>query len=122
VYMVLCSQGEQTIKIIWACKTGKIIIFCGKNRNFSVCTSRHKLSTQHRICWSLLLKVIGAHHRVPGWPGGLGIVRIKSSQLLSWGHGVAGRGGSVGNARAKEGGEGVRVGGRIGIACMKTEL
>ena len=85
------------------------------NNFISILTSRHKLPTQHGICRGLLLIAIRAHHRVPSRSGGLGIVRVKSPQLLSPCHGVAGRGGSVGNARAKERGESVRVGGRSGI-------
>ena len=70
---------------------------------------------QHGIGRGLLLIAIRAHHRVPSRSGGLGIVCVKSPQLLSPCHGVAGRGGSVGNAGAKERGESVRVGGRSGI-------
>ena len=79
-------------------------------------TSRHKLPTQHGISRDLLLIAIRAHHRVSSRSGGLSIIRVKSPQLLSPCHGVAGRGWSVGNARAKERGEGVRVGGESGIA------
>ena len=113
--MYCVSKKWDTYKIIN--KIGMVINFC-RDINFTISrlhTSRHKLPTQHGIIWGLLLIAIRAHHRVPSQSGGLGIVRVKSPQLLSPRHGVAGRGGSVGNVGAKERGEGVRIGGRSGI-------
>ena len=67
-----------------------LTLYTNQLYHISVCTSRHKLPFQHGVCRSLLLVVVRVHHRVASWPGSLGVVCIKSSQLLSSCHGVAG--------------------------------
>ena len=83
----------------------------------SLLTSGHILPFQHWISWSLFLCRIRISNSVASWAGGLGIVYIKPTKLLSPRHRVACWGGSVWYAWSEQCGEGVGVRGRCGITC-----
>lgn len=84
-------------------------------------TSRHVISCQHCVSWSLLLVDISTWNTIMSWARCLGIVSVKTSHGDTCRHGIASRWHSVGDTGTDHRWQGVGAWRRISILCKLSQ-